>query len=226
MSFKAKLAAGAATLAVVGGSLATFGAMTASAATPSCGRHCIELYTQKYGKNFQLDSSGTSSATGNKIILFKASNSDRALDFTYSIQGTVKQIAKADPSLVPAGLKLHYANDPAFQLEYSPWGVNSNECVGTWPGENVQNGYKVRLEPCGEGANTLWVFDQARAHRGFAPLIAGMQSNYSNPYVMTEPGDGPTSMPRPWVQVQNINTYSNGVVFDNQMWSAKIGVNK
>ncbi len=226
MSFKAKIAAGVATFAVVGGSLATVGAMSASAATPSCGKKCIELYTQKYGKKYQLDSSGTSSATGNKIILFQAANSDRALDFTYSIQGTVNQIAKADPKLVPAGLKVNYGSDPAFELEYSPWGVNSNQCVGTWPGENVQNGYKVRLEPCGEGANTLWVFDQAKAHKGYAPLIAGQQSNYSNPYVMTEPGDGPTSQPRPWVQVQNINTYSNGVVFDNQMWSAKVGVDK
>ncbi len=226
MSFKAKLAAGAATFAVAGGSLVTFGAMSASAATPSCGRHCIELYTEKYGHNYQLDSAGTSSATGNKIILFQAANSDRALDFTYSIQGTVKQIAAADPALVPQGLLVHYGNDPAFELQYSPYGVNSNECVGTWPGENVQNGFKVRLEPCGVGANTLWVFDQAKVHRGYAPLIAGEQANYSNPFVMTEPGDGPTSTPRPWVQVQQISTYSNHVVFDNQMWSARAGADK
>jgi hypothetical protein len=222
MSFKAKIATGAATVAVAGGSLVTFGAMNASAATPPCGNKCIELYTEKYGQTYQLDSFGAASATGNPIILFQASNSDRALDFSYSIEGTVKQIAKKNKKLVTPGLVLRYGNDPALELEYSPWGVNSNQCAGTWPGK-VANGYKVRLEPCGQSASTLWVFDQAKLRKGYAPLIAGAQSNYSNPYVMTEPGDGPASVPRPWVQVQNLNTYSNGVVFDNQMWSARLG---
>ena len=48
MSIKAKIAAGATTFALAGGGLAAAGTLTASAATPSCGTNCTQLFAHKY----------------------------------------------------------------------------------------------------------------------------------------------------------------------------------
>ena len=48
MSFKSKVLAGAATLALVGGAAATMTAGPANAATPSCGHRCINLFSKKF----------------------------------------------------------------------------------------------------------------------------------------------------------------------------------
>ena len=47
MSFKAKIAAGAATLALAGGGLGMVGTLSASAATQSCGSKCRQLSTRE-----------------------------------------------------------------------------------------------------------------------------------------------------------------------------------
>jgi hypothetical protein len=49
MSLKAQIAAAAATFALAGGGLGTVGTLSASAATPSCGHDCSDLFTQKFG---------------------------------------------------------------------------------------------------------------------------------------------------------------------------------
>ena len=49
MSVKAKIAAGAATSALARGGLGLAGTLTASAATPSCGSNCAQLFAHKYG---------------------------------------------------------------------------------------------------------------------------------------------------------------------------------
>ena len=36
--------------------------------------------------------------------------------------------------------------------------------------------------------------------------------------VMNYPAGNPTDMPRPWINVQPLSSYSNGVVYDNQLW--------
>ena len=54
MSFMAKIAAGAATLALAGSGLGMVGTQSASAKTPSCGG-CTNWYTQKFGPAFVLD---------------------------------------------------------------------------------------------------------------------------------------------------------------------------
>ena len=72
---------------------------------------------------FVLDVQGGSETTGAHIIMFRASNSDRAEDFTVSNQGTVHDFYKA--GLVTASLNLHYKNNEAYELEYSPFGANS-----------------------------------------------------------------------------------------------------
>jgi hypothetical protein len=232
MSFKAKLAVGAATFAMVGGGLGVAGTLTASAATPSCGSSCVSLFTQKYGPQYMVDVYQQRAVAGNESILFQKSNSDPALDFTFHYSGTVTSFYN-QYGLVTANFAHTYGSDPAFQFQYSPYGVNSGFCLSTWPGEAPQPGYKVRLESCGQYSNTLWAADignQVTDHHSTAfgshhdvPLINGATNTFSNPEVLNYPAGNPTDMPRPVLNVQPENTYSSGAVFDNQEWGGILG---
>ena len=144
MSIKSKVAAAAAAVTLVGG----FGAVAAStadltgAATPSCGNTCINVFSKLFGThrhpNFVMDVWRQSAKVGQPIILFRSSLSDPAEDFNASLQGTANDFFNA--GLVSAAVNLHYGggavgfpNDPAFELEYTPYGVGSGLCVGVFP---------------------------------------------------------------------------------------------
>ena len=226
MSVKAKFAAGAATLVMVGGGLGMAGTLTASAATPSCGSSCISLYTQKFGTKYFVDVYQQRAAAGQESILFQGSNSDPALDFTIIDEGTVKSFAKK--GLVSSAFAKTYGTDDAYQIQYSPYGRNSGFCLSTWPGVTALPGYKVRLETCGKYSNSVWAVDgkNETSNHKYAPLINAATNSFSNPEVLNYPAGNPTDMPRPVLNVQPENTYSNGTVFDNQMWAYKKGVLK
>ena len=79
---------------------------------------------------------------GQPVILFRATNYDPAEDFILSYQGLVSDFFTA--GLVSASTELHYgggsrrripktANDPAWEVEYAPYGVASGLCVGVAP---------------------------------------------------------------------------------------------
>ncbi|MBV9792436.1 MAG: hypothetical protein JO016_00730 [Actinobacteria bacterium] len=225
MSVKAKIAAGAATFAMVGGGLGMAGTLTASAATPSCGDSCVSLYTQKFGTHDYVDVYQQRAAAGQESILFQGSNSDPALDFTVYAAGTVDSFY-TNHGLVSSAFDHTYGSLEAYEYEYSPYGRNSGFCLSTWPGVAPQPGYKVRLEPCGRYSNTLWAVDTAdeTANHRYAPLINGATNNFSNPEVLNYPAGNPNDMPRPVLNVQPLNTYSNGTVFDNQEWAEHTGV--
>ena len=53
----------------------------------------------------------------------------------------------------------------------------------------------------------------------------GCRAPGSDPYVLHYPGNGyPTDVPRPQLNTYTLQTYSNGTVFDNEMWGANFGV--
>ena len=216
MSFKAKIAAGAATFALVGGGLGMVGTVSASASTPNC-HGCTDWYTQKYHHTYVLDILHGTASTGNQVMLFQSSNSDPAEDFVVNDLGTVGSFYNHDRGLISAGFDQAYHADEAIEIQYEPNGVNSNFCVGTWPGETAQSGFKVRLETCGQ-TSTIWAIDSRDAHGGYTPLITGTDTNFSNPMVMNYPAGNPTDMPRPWINVQPLSSYSTGRVYDNQLW--------
>jgi hypothetical protein len=243
MSFKSKVAAAAATLALVGG-VGTAGVLTAgtaSAATPSCGIACVNLFSYQFGThnspNYTVDVLKQGQHQNQPIILFRAANFDPALDWTFSIQGTVADFYAA--GLVTATTALHYGciaghnfpncpfniagfNFPqtkvnsdllAVENEYSPFGVESGLCMGVLA-TAVQN-EGVSLQPCGVSSKTVWILDTldqsfttAWAH-GYIPLINGSNTNFSHPFVLTYPASGfPTDHPRPQLVVQNLTGFS------------------
>jgi hypothetical protein len=225
MSIKSRILAATAALTVVGG-LGTAGALSASAATPSCGHRCIDIFSREFGThkhpNFVLDVWRQSAKAGQPIILYRTSNTDKAEDFTISFQGRVQDFY--DAGLVSAQLNLHYSHNRAYEIEYSPNGAGSGLCIGT--ARTAANGTPVVLVPCGASAKSVWVVDsQDSIGHGYVPLINGSNTNFSHPYVLHYPGNGhPTDTPRPQLNTWNLQKYSNGTVFDNELWGANFGV--
>ena len=124
-------------------------------------------------------------------------------------------------------------DDPAFEVEYAPYGVDSGLCVGL-ARTAVQNEH-VSLQPCGVSSKTVWILDlndsPATIGHGYVPVINGSDTNFSHPFVMTYPMNGfPTDRPRPQIFVQNLTGFSHGrgtpigSVQDNQLWGADWGV--
>jgi hypothetical protein len=253
MSFKSKVLAAATTLTLVGGvgaaSVITSGA--ANAATPSCGHRCINVFSKKFSDflttkpGFVMDVWRQTIAVGQPIIMFQASNSDPAEDFTIANEGLVSDFATA--GLVSSAVALHYGgaghypcvvkgqpstcaypDDWAYEVQYSPFGVDTGLCVGL--ASTAINNAKVSLQPCGVSAKTVWITDSSNLRPSslfysFQPVINGSDTNFSQPFVLTYPQNGnPTDIPRPQMVVQNIHTFSRGQVYDNQMWSAFFGI--
>ncbi len=246
MSIKSKVLATAATLTLVGG-IGTAGALTAgtaSAATPSCGHSCIDVFSHQFGThrspNFVVDVLRQGEKVGQPIILFRTANFDPAEDFTVAFQGTVADFFAA--GLVSAAVNLHYGggakgfpNDFAFENEYAPFGVDSGLCLGV--AATAFNDEGVTLQPCGVSSKTVWIVDTfdspTTLFNGYVPLINGSDTNFSHPFVLTYPNNSfPTDMPRPQLVVTNITGSSNGpgpvlgTVNVNQLWGADFGILK
>ena len=109
MSIKSKVFAAAATLTLVGG-VSTVGMLSASAATPSCGNACVDIFSREFGThrtpNFVLDVWRQGAKVGQPIILFRTSNSDPAEDFTTAFEGLTSEFNAA--GLVSNAVALHY----------------------------------------------------------------------------------------------------------------------
>jgi hypothetical protein len=250
MGLKSKVFAAAATLTLVGG-VSTVGMLSAGAATPSCGNACVNIFSREFGThktpNFVLDVWRQGAKVGQPIILFRTSNTDPAEDINASFQGQTSDFFGA--GLVSAAVELHYGaglglpttnpatgngfpNDPAFELEYTPFGVGSGLCVGV--ASTAVQGSKVSLQPCGVSSKTVWIVDtlDSNIRHGYVPLINGSDTNFSHPFVLTYPSNGfPTDKPRPQLITNNLTGFTGnflvpvlGSINDNQLWGADFGV--
>ena len=250
-TIKTRVLAAAAALTLAGGLSAGLTAGTAHAATPSCGFTCVDTFSRAFGThrspNFVWDVFRQGATVGQPIILYRTSNTDPAEDFSLSFQGQVSDFFQA--GLVSASVNLHYGcgfnvntgacgngfNDEyAWEVEYSPYGVDSGLCVGV-ASTAVQN-EGVTLQPCGVTSKTVWISDTADStgfFNNYTPAINGSDTNFSHPYVLTYPSDGyPTDSPRPQLLVDQLTGFSGGfgpgpgTVNDFQEWGADFGVNR
>jgi hypothetical protein len=232
MSVKSKILAAAAALAIISGTAAV-PALTADAATPSCGGSCVNVYSATfeggasgpltYHPHFVLDVYKRATTLGQPVILFRASNADPGEDFMLSEQGTVHDFYLA--GLVSSSLNLHYKHNEAFELEYAPYGADSGLCAGT--ATIAANNVKVSLQPCGASSKTIWVDDTYGTSllTGYVAAINGSDTNFSHPYMLTYPGSSfPTDSPRPQLFTSQRMQYSTLTVVDNQQFSGFFGV--
>jgi hypothetical protein len=248
MSLRSKALAAAAALALIAAPVAA-GATAATAATPSCGANCVEVFNHDFGSHktpaFVLDTYKQGETIGTEQILYRVSNSDPAEDYTVSYQGLVSDLFGAD--LVSAAVNLHYGcdfnentghcgshvfpDDAAFEVQYSPYGVDSGLCAGV--AATASAGEKVTLQPCGDSARTAWIVDSTdTAGHGYVPFINGSDNNFSQPYVLTYPADSfPTDNPRPQLEVTNLTGSQGanglpltGTINSNQEFGVDTGV--
>ena len=252
MSIKSKVFAATATLTLVGavGAVGAFTAGAASAATPSCGFSCINIFSRQFGHhsspNFVMDVLRQGANTGQPIILYRTSLADPAEDFTLAFQGFTSDFYAT--GMVSSQVALHYGctvgpfttcaagfDDPAFEFEYAPYGVDSGLCTGV--GTTAAQGTKVALEPCGVSSKTVWIADIADSpstlFHDYVPLINGSDTNFSHPFVLTYPSNGyPTDTPRPQLVTKNLTGFTQGVFFapelgtvdDTQLWGGDFGI--
>jgi hypothetical protein len=265
MSIKSQVLAAAATLTVVSGvgAAAALTSGTASAATPSCGISCIDVFSHQFGTHksprYVVDVLRQGKKAGQPVILFRTANFDPAEDWTVAFQGTTADFFAA--GLVSSAVALHYGcipgtggnfsdcygqtrfavDDPAFEIEYAPFGVDSGLCMGVT--DTAFNDEGVTLQPCGVSAKTVWiadVFDSPDTlFNRYIPAINGSDTNFSHPFVLTYPkGSVPTDKPRPQLVVTHLTGSSRtsppfhipgpelGTVNVNQLWGADFGILK
>jgi hypothetical protein len=139
------------------------------------------------------------------------------------------------PGVTPAVTCAFATNDPAFEIEYTPDGVDSGLCVGVASTAVQEEG--VTLQECGASSKTVWAIDLYDNllqvfFTGYFPLINGSDTNFSQPFVLTYPQSGyPTDKPRVQLQVDNLSGYTTGfppiinypTIDDNQLWGADFG---
>jgi hypothetical protein len=228
MSVKNKVLAAAATLTLVGGAgvaaLATAG--TAHAATPSCGKNCVDIFSHQFGDfanpQFVMDSFKQGDVAGTPIILFRTSNADPAEDFTVDQEGATSEFLAA--GLVSSSLALHYgctqnvfgpdgcvgANGTGFDFEayefmYSPFGVQTGLCVGV--GATAVAGTKVTLQPCGLSGKTIWIAADIADYCAPPPPtnLQGVQAVSTAPPVCTVDPTGLQKFAQPLVNGSDTN---------------------
>ncbi len=223
MSIKSKVLAAAATLTLVGG-VGVAGALTAgtaSAATPSCGNSCINVFSHQFGThkspNYVVDVLRQGEKVGQPIILFRTANFDPAEDWTVAFQGTVADFFAA--GLVSAAVNLHYGggaagfpNDPAFENEYAPFGVDSGLCLGV--AATAFNDEGVTLQPCGVSSKTVWILDFFDSFNTFITGVRPADQRLGHELLPPVRADlpehsVPTDKPRPQLVVTNITGSSN-----------------
>ena len=211
-SIKSKVFAAAATLTMVGG-IGAAGATAATAATPSAGGNTVDIYSPLFGSHhspsFVLDVLRQGEKVGQPVILYRATNYDPAEDFILSYQGLVSDFFAA--GLVSASTELHYgggstqengvktADDPAWEVEYAPYGVASGLCAGV--GSTAAQGGKVSLQPCGVTSKTVWIADVGLVPGTPNSTVTTIADRRSRPSTRAEPTVTFTRhdrRPRPW----------------------------
>ncbi len=224
---------------------------SAPSSTPQVNINLVggSIFSRQFGTrsspNFAVDVLGQGENAGQPIILFHTASSDSAQNWTVSSQGPTAQFYRS--GLVGTAVAMHYGcipgvnfpncygqtavavNDPAFEIQYAPNGVDSGLCMGVASTAVQDEG--VTLQPCGLSARTVWIADDfgspSALSNGYIPLINGSDTNFSQPFVLTYPASGyPTDMPRPQLMVDQITGLSQGsppgpelgTVEDNQLW--------
>ena len=188
----------------------------ASAATPSCGPSCVDLFSSLYGTAavpaFVVDVSNPDDLNiGSPIVLDGAGNTNQGEDFTASDEGSVSEFITAE--IISPGMDALYGSLQAYEFTYSPYGTSTGECMGV--GATPGNGTPVTLQACGVSAKTLWIPEASGAVDSY--ISGATDSNFSDPPVLTDPSPG-----LPLFTFASEST--NGSPFPNQLWGSDAGV--
>ena len=219
MSIKAKVLATAATLTVAGG-LSTVGTLPATAATPPCGPHCIQIFNAKFGTNANPNFVETVfqgvGKVGQPTIVAPPSSSDAAGDLIVPRAGTVSDFFAA--GLVSAAVNQHYGSETAVQIEYAPLGMPTGLCSALATTAYQDEG--LTLQPCSTPATTVWIVDTADSPAAlpYFPIVNGSTTDFTHPFAMIIHGN-PAHKQLPQIKVQRLRGNPDHVRI-SQLWGA------
>jgi hypothetical protein len=223
MPIKKKALGAAATLSLVGG-FATVGTMSATAATPRCGKTCIEIFSPRFGTaaqpNFVETVRHGVARVGQPAILYKASSSDPAGDWIVPAGGPVPVSEFYAKGLVSAAVNRHYGSLEAAQIEYAPYGKPTGLCTGV--AKTAYENEGLTLQPCSVPDNTVWIIDPAvapPAAAGYFALISGSTTDFVHPFAMTYRHKPPAK-----IRADHLRFSTDGTVSDTQLFGAAFGV--
>lgn len=224
-------------IALAGTSAAS--AKTHPAATPACGFSCSNLFSEQLGTGtiqavFVPGSNGQAikAKAGSKVDLKMGNDSYTNEDFILSEDDTLGDacqpvgVGGGSGLLSPSSFSCiqlrtgHFsASSPVIESNWAPSGNESGLCPGVTTAGVA--GESVTLQPCGLGANTLWVIDTNDAHviHGipYAPAVLGSDGNTSMPLVL-QVNTG-SKGPQNQLRVERLALLSHGFVPNQDEWS-------
>jgi hypothetical protein len=220
MSIKSKVLATAAALTVVGG-LCTAAALPAGASTTQCGTACVQIFNKLYGPGFVESAFQGIAAAGQPTIVHAASSTDPTGDFINPLGHPVLVSTFYAEGMVSAAVDAHYANEPAVQVEYAPYGQGTGLCAGVATIAYQNEG--LTLQPCSAPGTTVFIIDFADAPtaKPYFPIVNASTTDFTHPYTMTIDGN-PAHKPFPQITLQRMHGNPTDVP-DNQLWQAPPG---
>ena len=229
MSIKRKLLAVVATLTVAS-IVSTAGTLSAGAATPACGPHCVSIFSKELG-NYSapgvvetvLDGKAS---VGQPSTLMQASSSAPSEDFMPRAPGAGLVSDFYAAGMVSAEANSHYGPARATQIEYAPFGVGTGLCVGLATVAYQNEG--LTLQPCSVPALTVWILDFADSPAtapAYFPIVNASTTNFSRPFAMDLPQDEVASNQQILqIHVRHLQFLTDEKTLpDRQLWGAHFG---
>jgi hypothetical protein len=216
MSIKKRVVAVAATMTIATGVIAV-GVLSASAATPVCGRE-LGSYDQPGPVEAVLDGVAQ---VGQPVILSPASSSDPSQDFVPGGGPLVSDFYAA--GMVSAEVNSKWGANRAAQIVYAPFGEGSGLCAAV--ATTAFQGQGLTLQPCTTPATTVWILDVADAPEGYSAIVSASTTDFSRPFAMHYPYDQQAADHRiQQIEVRRLQFLSDGHTLpDRQLWGFHFG---
>jgi hypothetical protein len=225
MSIKSKVLAAAAVLTLASG-LSAAGTVSASAATPQCGKACVEVYSAKFATPTSLGFVETVflgiPLRGVPTVVRPASSSNPAEDLIVPLGRPVPVSQFYADGMVSAAVNEHYGSELAVQLEYAPYGKPTGLCAAVAVTAYQDEG--LSLQPCSARGTTVWILDIADSpatYPPYFPIVNGSDTDFVHPFAMTILGQPAHRYFTPII-MQHL-TGNPGRVPANQLWGAAHG---
>ena len=224
MSVKRTVLAAAATLTVVAG-LSTVGTAPATAATPQCGPHCIQIFSRTFGTptnpTFVETVFRGVARAGQPTIVAPVSRSNPAGDLIATAPGAGLVSDFFAAGLVSAAVNQHYGTERAAQIQYAPLGKPTGLCAALATAAYQDEG--LSLQPCSTPGTTVWIIDVADSPATaptYFPIVSGSTTDFTHPFAMTIHGN-PAHKRFPQIKVRHLRG-NPAHVHDSQLWGADV----
>jgi hypothetical protein len=227
MSISRKIMGALATLACVGG-FAAAATLSASAATPACGKHCISIFSKELG-NYKAPgvvegTLGGVAKIGQRVILMPGSTSNTSED-EFPTGGKVVSDFYKD-GMVSAAVNKKYAGLKAAQIEFAPGGKPTGLCVGLATDPYANEG--LTLQKCTTPNRTVWIIDTpdslSTAASGYFPIVSAATTDFVHPWAMDLPKFETTGHETLQIRTNQLQFDGSKKTLPNrQLWGALFG---